>query len=144
MGQNPILFPSTTAFFSLANWSKILHLLWGGATITTRVLNSNLLNIVPGWGLGCQVAFSHNRSFVKFLLFRPKLFYVFDKFPQILLLLNIRAKFSIKSLSLKLNLLCNNHHLCHISKWRKTHWSILINKLYFSFNICKWLFIWNK
>jgi hypothetical protein len=79
-GSKSHSFPIHNSFFSLANWCKILQLLWGGATITTRVLNSNLLNIVLRWGLGCQVAFSHNRSFVKFLLFRPKLFYGFDSF----------------------------------------------------------------
>jgi hypothetical protein len=45
-------------------------LLWGGATTTTAVFNSNLPNTSSAWGLGCQVASSHNRIFSRFLLLR--------------------------------------------------------------------------
>ncbi len=71
-----------------------------GATTRRGVLNCNSPDTAPGWGLGCQVASSHNRIFVKLLLFNAVfllVFFLFWQFPQI---------FS----PLKLNLLWNHPH----------------------------------
>ncbi len=59
-----------TSVFSFGELGQTFTLLWGGATTTTGVFNSNLPNTSSAWGLGCQVASSHNRIFARFLLLR--------------------------------------------------------------------------